>query len=159
MITPCRLNRPRRAAAIGHGIARAIYAQAEDPQTAADWIHYCLNAAREAEQVARESIEPHQMGTAERLVRELWPDDEPPLPPAHEEHDEAAIREAAATAFRCCMPALTSRRRAQAYIACVAAGVQHRYISAGEARSLLYTAQLALAANPKRAPSAARRRN
>jgi hypothetical protein len=53
---------------------------------------------------------------------------------------------AAAIAFRACMPHVTGRRNTQAYIACVAAGVQLKYITGTEARSLLYTAQLALAA-------------
>ncbi len=57
---------------------------------------------------------------------------------------------AASEAFKRCMPQLTGRRRAQAFIACVAVGAQRKYLNKGEASSLLYTAQLALSAYPKR---------
>jgi len=50
-------------------------------------------------------------------------------------------------AFRYCLPALTCRGNVQAYIACVAVGIQNGLVSALEARPLLYAAQLALAAH------------
>lgn len=55
------------------------------------------------------------------------------------------------------MPRLTKRSNAQASIACIAVGVQQRYITGVEARTMLYTAQLALGAFPKRSPSKGRK--
>lgn len=62
----------------------------------------------------------------------------------------AAANTAAAMAFRCCMPQLTGRRRAQAYFACAAAGLQRGYFKGAEAKAMLHSAQLALNAFPKR---------
>lgn len=70
---------------------------------------------------------------------------------------EHAAHVAAATAFLCCMPPLTTRRRIRAYIACAAVAVQHGYVTAAVATKLLYAAQVASAANPKRAPRAGKR--
>jgi hypothetical protein len=63
---------------------------------------------------------------------------------------EHAADTAAAMAFRCCMPQLTGRRRAQAYFACVAAGLQRGHFKGAEAKVMLHSAQLALNAFPKR---------
>lgn len=63
---------------------------------------------------------------------------------------EAHAHLAASVAFRCCMPQLTGRRRAQAYFACVAAGLQRGYFPGHEAKAMLHSAQLALNAYPKR---------
>jgi len=62
----------------------------------------------------------------------------------------APQQEAAAVAYRNCLPAITNRRSVQTFVACVAAGVACGYISAKEANTLLYAAQAALAAMPKR---------
>jgi hypothetical protein len=149
------VTRPCRAAAIGHGIARAMHAQIEDPQTPADWIQFALDAAREAESIARESMEPNE-GSALKLLRELSPEEDFG-PVSFSDADERAIREAGSMAFRACMPQLTCRRNVQAYIACCAAGVAHKYLTAADAKALMYSAQLALTAFPKRRASAARR--
>lgn len=61
-----------------------------------------------------------------------------------------AAHHAALVAFRACMPKLTGRRTTQAYIACVATGVQRGYFTGSESKALLYTAQLALSAYPSR---------
>ena len=58
--------------------------------------------------------------------------------------------EAASAAFLCAMPPLVSRAHTTAFIACVAAGLGHRYLNAVEAKSLMYSAQLALAAHRPR---------
>jgi hypothetical protein len=56
-------------------------------------------------------------------------------------------RMAGSSAFGMCMPPITSRKRAQAYIACVAAGLGYGFLTEGKARAMLYTGQLALAAH------------
>jgi hypothetical protein len=56
-------------------------------------------------------------------------------------------QEAAEMAFIVCMPPMTSRRRAQAYIACVAVGLNYGFIRQAKARTMLYVAQLALTAH------------
>lgn len=61
-----------------------------------------------------------------------------------------AAEQAARIGYLGAMPRLTKRSNAQASIACIAVGVQQHYISAVEARAMLYTAQLALGAFPKR---------
>jgi len=63
---------------------------------------------------------------------------------------EAHAFSAASDAFRICMPALTSRRNAKGYIACVAAAAQRGYFTAPEARAMLYAAQMALSTYPQR---------
>ncbi len=73
----------------------------------------------------------------------------PLRPLAGEELIEAA-EAAARLGYLGAMPRLTKRSNAQASIACIAVGVQRRYISGVEARTMLYTAQLALGAFPKR---------
>jgi len=144
------IRRGVHASAVGHGIARAIFATADDgPASSEEWVMYCLKAAAEAEAAVREA--PRQMGSAERLLRELSPEDDfAELNKVIADQREEEIREAGEVAFRSCMPKLTGRRNTQAYIACVAAGVQKRYFSGSEAKALLYTAQLALTAHPSR---------
>lgn len=61
-----------------------------------------------------------------------------------------AAHTAASEAYRANLPQLTSRTNTKAYIACVAYGQARRYIAAAEARGMLYNAQLALAAFPRR---------
>jgi len=60
---------------------------------------------------------------------------------------------AAQAAWQACLPELTGRGEVRAYIACIAWGLHARILSADEAKTMLYTAQLALAAhqgaNPK----------
>ena len=147
------------ASAVGHGIATAIYAAAEDgPASSEEWVLFCLKAAAEAEAAVREA--PRQMGSAEKLLRELSPNEEfPDLEKAIARQREEDIRDAGEAAFRSCMPKLTGRRNTQAYIACVAAGVQRRYFSGSEAKALLYTAQLALSAHPHRRVNRGRKAN
>jgi hypothetical protein len=138
------------ASAVGHGVAHAIYAAAA-PMSAEEWVIFCCTAADEAEATVRESPSPREMGSAERLLRNLSPGEEFPELDRHNTRAEAeGIREAGAAAFRACMPKLTGRRMTQAYIACVAAGVQRHYFNGSEAKALLYTAQLALSAHPHR---------
>jgi hypothetical protein len=110
---------------------------------------FCLKAGAEAANAVREA--PRVMGSAEKLLHELSPGEEfPELAAAIARNREADAREAAGAAFRSCMPKITGRRSTQAYIACIAAGVQHDYLTGAEAKALLYTAQLALSAHPSR---------
>jgi hypothetical protein len=143
-------SRSLHAGAVGHGIAHAIYASQAAPMTPEEWVLFCLNAADEAEASVRESPPARGMGSAEKLLRELCPEESWALDaPDHAAVKEAA-QEAGAAAFRACMPKLTGRRTTQAYIACVAAAVQRSYFTGSEAKALLYTAQLALSAHPHR---------
>ena len=141
------------ASAVGHGIAHAIYAATSPPMTVDEWVIFCSSAADEAEATVREAPPPTKESSARRLLRELSEPGDPEFDEAPE-IDEAALRdamrEAGATAFRSCMPKLTGRRNTQAYIACVAVGVQRGYFNGSEAKALLYTTQLALSAHPHR---------
>lgn len=159
MTTELKRRRGVHASAVGHGIAIAIYAAADDgPASSEEWVLFCLRAAAEAEHAVREA--PFQMSPTEKWVRELMPDEEfPELDKLHAEQHEEEIREAGEAAFRSCMPKLTGRRNTQAYIACVAAGVQRRYFTGSEAKALLYTAQLALSAHPHRRVNRGRKAN
>lgn len=142
-------RRSVHAGAVGHGIAHAIYAAADGPSSPEEWVVFCLSAADEAEQSVRDSPPARTMGSAEKMLRKLAPE-------TFEEEDEEneataeAVRQAGAAAFRACMPKITGRRNTQAYIACVAAGLQRSYFTGSEAKALLYTAQLALSAHPHR---------
>jgi hypothetical protein len=49
------------------------------------------------------------------------------------------------TAWRCLLPLLSSRPAVQVYIGCVAHGLARQYITAEEARVMMYSAQMALA--------------
>lgn len=71
---------------------------------------------------------------------------------------EEAARFAAVAAYRESLPVLTGRRRAQAYIACIAAGVQLGYLTKDDLKSLFYAAQMALQAHGKRSRDAGSRR-
>jgi hypothetical protein len=57
---------------------------------------------------------------------------------------------AASTAFVVCMPPLVNRASCKAFIACVAVALQRRYIALLDAKTMMYTAQLALAAHRPR---------
>jgi hypothetical protein len=159
-MTPAHNRKGVHASAVGHGIATAIFANADEgPMRPEEWVMFCLKAALEAENAVREA--PRVMGSAEKLLRELADEGEefPELDATIALNREDAIREAAQAAFRACMPKLTGRRNTQAYIACVAMGLQRRYFSPGEAKALLYTAQLALTAHPHRRVNRGRKAN
>ena len=119
------------------------------------WVEQCLAAARAAAEAARADQDKERFITAKMpLLHENgtieW-----------EKGREIQIKqhngkgrdpqEAASAAFLCAMPPLVDRAHTTAYIACVAAGLGHRYINALEAKSLMYSAQLALAAHRPRA--------
>ena len=165
--------------AVGAAIARTIRATAEEAtgESIESWVQFCLKAADEARVTAMEnpptvittdserksmrmllqmgddlSREDHAKygakvtNNAERYDQGLGPASRVM---AGEELERYADR-SAATAFCCCMPELTGRRRAQAYFACVAAGMQRGYFKGAEAKAMLHSAQLALNAFPKR---------
>lgn len=100
------------------------------PTTAAELVFFAVSAGIEAElSVVNESkcLDPDE---AEDIV------------------DDA--KEAGAIAFALCLPDLTSRRSIQAYIGCVAEGLKHGWIAEKQTRSMLYAAQVALAALSRR---------
>jgi hypothetical protein len=59
--------------------------------------------------------------------------------------DDNEASESANRAWRCLLPLLSSRPAVQVYIGCVAHGLAHNYLSAEEARVMMYSAQMALA--------------
>jgi hypothetical protein len=146
------------ATAVGVGIAVSISASSGKPDSPATWVGFCIKAAEEAK-AAVLNDPPYYPNNRERAkamfaaslpagVMQIFKD---PAPVAMSGDDlTAAAWSAATAAFRCCMPQLTGRRAVQAYIACIAAGVQYKFLSGGDARALLYNAQLALAAFPSR---------
>jgi hypothetical protein len=155
------IRRGVHASAVGHGIARAIFATAETgPATSEEWVLFCLKAADEAEATVRENPPRQSVGSAQKLLYDLAEPGDPEYgvdPELSASASREAELEAGAAAFRCCMPRLTGRRNTQAYIACVAAGLQRAYFTGSEAKALLYTAQLALSAHPSRRASRGRK--
>lgn len=136
---------------VGAGIGLAIQAMqsAKAPNNAESWVQFCIKAAAEAYAVVVDDPPLVVPGSATKLVnkfhRQLGEPEEVEYESGASLH--ATAHAAATVAFRACMPHVTGRRNAQAFIACCAAGVQLHYIGGAEARSLLYTAQLALAAS------------
>jgi hypothetical protein len=147
------LNRGLHAGAVGHGIAFAIFAVSSEPQSPEEWVQFCLSAADEAEAAVNESPPAYAEGSASRILRELAEPGDPEYgaPPIvdHRATREAA-REAGAAAFRACMPRITGRKKTQAYVSCVAAGLGRQYFTGAEAKAALHIAQLALQAWPRR---------
>jgi hypothetical protein len=161
---------PRTTArAVGHAITFAIQAGgSEHPESPESWVHFCVTAAEEAEDTISEADgvdlpSPTILKLDRMMDKTKWPDI-PQFANSEEYERWRAVqrpavnaKEAAAMAYKLCMPKLTGRRATQAYIACVAAGVQRGYFSGIEAKSLLYTAQLALSAYPSRSAKPKRR--
>lgn len=150
------------AAAVGAGIIHAMHALAARPDADSPeaWVLFCCTAADEAySAVLEQPVQAAEEGSATKLLRELcetFGDDPETLARLNRERDQGnadnreAAHQAAAIAFRNCMPKLTGRRASQAYIACSAVALQRGYVTAAEAKALLYTAQLALSAHPSR---------
>lgn len=119
------------------------------------WVDKCLAAARAAAE-AVERNRPVRRPIIQEGADEFRPFDERAAMEAiqrlsNEPVEYQSPAEAASAAFLCAMPPLVDRAHTTAYIACVAAGLGHRYINALEAKSLMYSAQLALAAHRPRA--------
>jgi hypothetical protein len=146
------------ASSVGTGIANAIFAVGNDPNSPESWVRFCIRAAAEAYEAVIENppvyVSDRMPGPAELMLGK-WAAEgkigkrEPPALLTGKPLI-AAAHAAAAVAFQCCMPKVTGRRQTQAYIACIAVGVQRQYIAGKDAKSLLYTAQLALQAHPLR---------
>ena len=118
-------------------------------ETAEWWVQKCLAAAEAAAKAAA-----------------LTPDEDPTGMPVYDKDGEVDVAraekwlawamtggkgmqtqaEAASAAFQREMPPLVSRGHTKAFIACVATGLGHKYLTALESKSLMYSAQLALAA-------------
>lgn len=113
------------------GLDRAMQSDLDDSPMG--WVNACLKGSYES-----------MVATLEEPTTKDWDEDE----------RMADAKEAAATTFLLLMPTITSKRRAQCFIACAAAAQLHGYISGERARALLYTAQLAISAHGK--PSARR---
>lgn len=140
------------ASSVGRGVARALFAVADEPRTAEGWIHLCVTAADEAEAAAAELPDPN-VGEGHKMLIGFLNDDREPDEPeyvATTGRRTQAMLDAGAAAFSACMPKITGRRNAQAYIACVAVGLQRRYFTGADAKAMLYTVQLALSAHPSR---------
>ncbi len=143
--------------AVGAGVGLAIHVLQKSavPESPEAWVHFCVTAAEEAYAAVMDDppeISVKSYGPAARLIEQLEREageHHAPLVLQGSELEDAA-HEAASAAFRLCMPRITSRKQTQGYIACVAAGVQRRYIDGKDAKPLLYTAQLALSAYPQR---------
>lgn len=145
-----------------HGnVLRLVLAYAAPASETVDaWVRFCQKAAEEAESAVRESP-PHTYNRdgIHDWMRSAGHEGATPdsAPLVGWRLDEAA-RVAGLAAYRASLPMLTGRRRAQAYIACIAAGAQLGYIKGDDAKPMFYAAQLALQAYSKRNSSAGSRR-
>lgn len=149
-----------------HGnVLRLVLAYAAPArETVDDWVRFCQKAAEEAATAVREN----PPGTDQLTAIWQWEKEQkaagrPIMPrpdkvPMTGSELEAAAQFAAVAAYRESMPLLTGRRRAQAYIACIAAGVQFGYIQPSELKTMFYAAQMALQAHSKRNRDAGSRR-
>jgi len=145
------------ASAIGEGMVSAILAATEKPQseTIETWVQFCLKAGDEAhtavlenpptitikgtgdpgmltllrigDQLSREDNARYG-GAITTSAREYESGRAVVTRPMDGTELEAYALAAASMAFRCCMPQLTGRRRAQAYFACVAGRVAARIL-------------------------------
>ena len=116
------------------------------------WIAQCQSAADEAYQAGVESV---AAAPVPDLIQSLMAQ---PVGPGQEDiwaarrsgvvstEASEAGRCAASFAWQAAMPAPVDRATTKAFIACVAAGLQRRYIAPLEGKTLMYSAQLALAA-------------
>jgi hypothetical protein len=103
-------------------------------------IYHCTKAAEEAYQAAMEPHEVEQPEWAKALM----------VSKQVVEGNKEDAHSAAALSFINNMPELTSRAACRAFIACVAVGLQRKYITAMESKTLLYSVQLALTVNRPR---------
>jgi len=118
------------------------------------WVEQCLAAARAAAEAvastnverSKETVRMPKLHPDGQVEWEVGEEVEVPVLGSRREN----VAEAASAAFLAAMPPLVDRAHTTAYIACVAAGLGHRYIGALEAKSLMYSAQLALAAHRPR---------
>lgn len=119
-----------------------------DPRSTRGWVDRCCTAAAAAHREIMHAPPPRtDLGSASRLLLKLSPDQEEPRDSRLGGPElEQAAHQAASIAFRAALPLLTGRKNAAAYLACLAVGTQRCYLAPAEARNLLYTAQLALAA-------------
>ena len=157
------------AAAVGVGIAASIQATAARPDAESEdaWIFFCGTAADEAYAAVLRDPPPapaRARGSIDRLLEDLGEPldgeiiaDEPPEPMTGDALKQAA-HSAAAFAFLANLPPLTNRRRIRAYIACLAIAITRSYVTTAVGNKLLYAAQTALSAHPKRASRAGKRR-
>ena len=116
------------------------------------WIARCQSAADEAYQAGVESVAASEVPD---LIQSLMAQ---PVGPGQSDawshrrsgtvsaEASEAGRCAASYAWQATMPAPVDRASTKAFIACVAAGLQRRYITPLDGKSLMYSAQLALAA-------------
>ncbi len=149
------------ASAVGHGVAHAIFAATSEPRTPEEWVHLCITAADEAESAVADAPPDPEDGSTMLVdfLNETREEGDPIFEVAGRGRRTAAMIDAGATAFRACMPKVTGRRNVQAYIACIAVGLQRKYVTGTESKALLYTAQLALAAYPHRRVNRGRKAN
>lgn len=174
-----RFMRSVHASAVSTGIAHSIQAAIDNSirETTESWVEFCIKAADEAYAtimehpptiITKSTGDPRMLALLQLGDRMSSEDNQKygaRITNNAEEYAQGkgmrsrqtegeeliiAAKAAAAMAFRCCMPQLTGRRRAQAYFACVAAGLQRGHFPGHEAKGMLHSAQLALNAFPKR---------
>lgn len=146
-------------------VLRLVLAYAAPESESVDaWVRFCQKAADEAAAAVRENP-PRSFSHRDVLAWHHAEQEEGrgagPLPdsaPLVGRSLEEAVRVAALIAYRSSLPMLTGRRRAQAYIACIAAGAQLGYIKGDDAKPMFYAAQLALQAYSKRNSGAGAKR-
>lgn len=151
-----------------------LLALAEEPDSPEAWIHLCLKAAEEATAAIAES-DLHSPSHIAQAIRHIESAPAYYLTPGHwQTNDLLAVGKAyaegvlkldanssagAAIAFRANLPPMKSRKMVQSFVACVAVGVLQNFITPRDANVLLYGAQAALSAIPKRKSSPLRKRN
>jgi len=134
-------------------IPLTIRAAADTSGGPEDWAHLCITAAQEAYAAALSEPPAIERSDAERMFDELATAGGAKPGPSHLSGSalSAAAHAAAAAAFRCCMPQLTNRRSVQCFVACTTTGLLRGYLDGRTSNALLYAAQAALTAHPKRA--------
>jgi hypothetical protein len=108
------------------------------------WIEWCRKAAAEA--YAGSVMEVPTPPEFISRAMETDPDNAQWSKYREPIENRIAAHEAASAAYQVSLPPLIDRHHTKAYIACVAAGLQHKYLTTDEAKRLMYAGQLALAA-------------
>lgn len=121
------------------------------------WVSFILSSLEEIEAEVREAAREETIEKVYRVSR----DEDPSVPTYGEERVKLVpiprsqvnerVESAQKAAFVALLPPLTSRTRAQAFIACITVGVQRKLIKMADAKPLFYAAQVALIAHGKRA--------
>ena len=127
------------------------------PKTAQEWIDTCLNAIERMKSAASTELPepawPKTNATIEEKAASMdeWIEYDTARVLHNVVHGRGTINGATqAIVFLKSMPPLTSRAAAKAFIACLAVGLQEGILAENKVKTLMYTAQLALAAHRPR---------